>query len=90
VEMLQELGADLEALGAAGVLAYFWLALADVMRRAGRTADAADALNACIHFAADDPVALAHLNLTRGDGRSSRMHIPRCWVFSLALRFRPT
>jgi CHAT domain-containing protein len=67
VEMLRELGGELEALGAAGVLAYFWLAVADAMRRAGRTADAADALKACTHFAADDPVALAHLNLTRGD-----------------------
>jgi CHAT domain-containing protein len=66
-EMLREFGAELEALGAPGVLAYFWLALADVMRRAGRTADAADALQGCTHFAADDPVALAHLNLTRGD-----------------------
>jgi CHAT domain-containing protein len=67
LEMLRELGAELEALGAPGVLAYFWLALADVTRRAGRTADTADALEACTHFAADDPVALAHLNLARGD-----------------------
>jgi hypothetical protein len=66
VEMLRQVGAELEVLGAAGILAYFWLAVADVMRRAGRTADAADALKACTHFAADDPVVLAHLNLARG------------------------
>ena len=35
---------NLRQSGAAGVLAYFWLALADVMRRAGRAADAADAV----------------------------------------------
>ncbi len=65
--MLRELGAELEASGTAGVLAYFWLALADVMRRAGRAADAADAVRACARFAADDPVAQAHLNLAQGD-----------------------
>ena len=65
--MLREVGAALGALGGAAVQAYCWLALADVLWRAGRTADAMDAITACIDLAADDPVGLAHVNLTRGD-----------------------
>jgi CHAT domain-containing protein len=67
VEMFRQLGAQVAAFGASGVLAYHWLALADVTRRVGRAADTADALKACAQFVGDDLVAQAHLNLVQGD-----------------------
>lgn len=67
VAMLQKLGPGLGALAGPAIQAYCQLAAADVLWRAGRTNEARETAGACRDLAADDPIGLAHVNLTLGD-----------------------
>lgn len=62
-----ELAAQLAEFDVPEVLAYLWLALADVARRAARMADTASPLDACRQSTGHDVVAQAQLNLVLGD-----------------------
>ncbi|MFE6158104.1 CHAT domain-containing protein [Streptomyces sp. NPDC056486] len=67
ISELHRLGDELDATGIRHVRCAHRLAVADLTRRAGRSAEAASALDACRRAADGDPLVTAQLNVLQGD-----------------------